>query len=138
MGISLTYLGLLFTASIFDIKTMRVPNIISYLLMLCPPVFIAMIHPNVGLAIEYTSIFLTLALTLPGLMKGVFGAADIKILIGIASIIPFDVMAIYLFITFSIFIVYSTFKYSDKNEAPFVPAVFVSTSLFGLIGWVSI
>ncbi|MCG6418238.1 hypothetical protein K6U51_09350, partial [Vibrio fluvialis] len=53
-------LGLLLIASVFDIKTMKVPNIISYLLMLGPPVWLLLDSDFNFSLIELKSIFLVL------------------------------------------------------------------------------
>ncbi|EKO3485352.1 hypothetical protein M3924_000953 [Vibrio fluvialis] len=129
-------LGLLLIASVFDIRTMKVPNIVSYLLMLGPPIWLLLDSDFNFSLIELKSICLVLALTVPGFIKGEFGAADIRILLGLASVSPFNIMIYYIFITLAIFIFYSAVKFSTKNEAPFVPAIFITTGVFGLAGMV--
>lgn len=132
MGACLIYLGLLFIAGIFDIKSLNIPNPISYTLMF-GPLFLLWIHSDFSnLNIELKSILLVMTLTIPGFIKGLFGAADIKILLGLASIFPFTVMSLHILLTLVIFIAYSNFIFRKQNEVPFVPAIFISTSVLGL------
>lgn len=129
---SLFFIGLLLVASFYDIKTMRVPNLLSFTLMLLPLISYVF-YSKVNINFDMNAILATLLLTVPGYLKGGFGAADIKILLGISCILSLLDMLIFLSVCFIVFIIYSPLFFNKRQEAPFVPSLFFTYGVYGFI-----
>lgn len=122
-------IGTLALASVWDIKTQRVPNLIS-LAMFVIAVFALVVQPEpVSVKALLASILVTMAITLPGYIKGWLGGADIKLLLALALLSSYEQMLWLLITAFVLFIIYWWVFYRDKEHAPFVPALFVAVCL---------
>ncbi|GAA5644867.1 hypothetical protein Vpro01_00601 [Vibrio proteolyticus] len=116
-------------ASVWDIKTQRVPNLISLVLFVIA-IFALVVQPEpVSVKALLAAILVTLAITLPGYIKGRLGGADIKLLLALALLSSFEQMLWLLITAFVLFIIYWWVFYRDKERAPFVPALFVAVCL---------
>ncbi|WP_442957580.1 prepilin peptidase [Photobacterium sp. 53610] len=71
------------------------------------------------------SFFFVCFLTLPFFYKGLFGAADVKILLALSVISSFDVILNILLYSFLCFAVFWWLFVRDQKEAPFVPSLLV-------------
>nr|WP_321460537.1 prepilin peptidase [uncultured Vibrio sp.] len=122
-------IGTLALASVWDIKTQRVPNLIS-LAVFVIAVFTLFVQPEpMAVKTILASVLVTMAITLPGYIKGWLGGADIKLLLALALISNFEQMLWLLITAFIFFIIYWWVLCRDKGHAPFVPALFVAVCL---------
>lgn len=116
-------IALLAISSLFDLKNQRVPNILSVGFIIVALLWLVVQPGSLTLLSVMYSVGVTLLLTLPGYCKGVFGAADIKILFAIALVTPIENMIIILLAAFIIFSLYWVVCYRPIKQAPFIPAV---------------
>ncbi len=115
---------LLALACACDIRHQRVPNWLSLsVVAVCLALLLNREH-DLSLLIIAKSLGITLVLTIPGYARGAFGAADIKLLLGLALLLTYTQMAWLLVTAFSIFCVYWWLFCRRKTCAPFVPAIF--------------
>ncbi|MFD2017339.1 prepilin peptidase [Vibrio olivae] len=98
-------LTLLFLSSYFDIRDQIVPNRLSLSILGLGCIYLLFLSPDENI-FSLSSIFITLLLTLPGYFLGQFGAADVKILLAIALITPYENMLVIIILSMIIFIVY--------------------------------
>lgn len=125
------YCGLLFIASVYDIKSRQVPALLIFILMLAPLLALYGVgnlnfSPQIMWSVIFTSFWVFIGYSVFG-----FGGADGKILLGLSFILPIDVMAIFTGIALSIFIIYFIIFFRKTNEAPFIPAIAITAT--GLI-----
>ncbi|MHC6530130.1 MULTISPECIES: prepilin peptidase [unclassified Vibrio] len=126
---SFAVIAALSIASVWDIKTQRVPNLIS-LAVFVIAVFALVVQPEpVSVKALLAAILVTMAITLPGYIKGWLGGADIKLLLALALLSSYEQMLWLLITAFVLFIIYWWVFYRDKEHAPFVPALFVAVCL---------
>ncbi|WP_417879655.1 prepilin peptidase [Vibrio sp.] len=121
---------LLAISSLFDIKNQRVPNILSVGFIITALLWLVLRPESITFLSVLYSVGVTLLLTLPGYCKGVFGAADIKILFAIALVTPIEKMLMMLLASFIIFSLYWVVCYRPIKQAPFIPAVLGAFILF--------
>lgn len=117
-------ISLLFVACVFDLKNQRVPNVLSLALLVAALLWLMVWAPKIDIQNMVMSLGLTLLLTLPGYWRNAFGGADIKVLLVLALILPWQVMMMMLLTAFVIFILYWALFYRSDKSAPFIPAVF--------------
>ncbi|MFB9135329.1 prepilin peptidase [Vibrio olivae] len=126
-------LTLLFLSSYFDIRDQIVPNRLSLSILGLGCIYLLFLSPDENI-FSLSSIFITLLLTLPGYFLGQFGAADVKILLAIALITPYENMLVIIILSMIIFIVYKNLFAKGICRAPFVPAIFIAVSLQTIVG----
>ncbi|MGO1189905.1 prepilin peptidase [Vibrio casei] len=118
-----SFFSLLFVSSLFDLKNQRVPNLLSVGFIIAALLWLVFKPGSITFLSVIYSVGMTLLLTLPGYCKGVFGAADIKILFAVALVTPIESMIIILLASFIIFSLYWVVCYRPIKQAPFIPAV---------------
>lgn len=126
----LYYLLLLFSA-FSDLKTKEVSNKLSYLLLLTSVIMLLL---NKGLIAgsewSFWSLVFVIILTLPGFIFGVFGGADVKILLSVALISPLALMLNILLVSFGCFALYWLLFIRDRQQhGPFIPCLLVGVGL---------
>lgn len=120
----LIILMVLALASMVDIHTKTFPHRYGIaLLLLAMWSWVEVGFPSGGLTVA-KAIGLTLLLTLPGYIRGVFGAGDIKCLLPLALINNSQQMLLLLILSFVFFCLYWGLFYRKSTQAPFIPAVF--------------
>ncbi|KKC99466.1 prepilin peptidase [Photobacterium halotolerans] len=117
-----------FICSIQDLSSRRVSNLFVILLLAISLLFIFTevdIELNDWEFHHLWSVALVSVITFPLFYKGLFGAADVKLLIVIAMITPVNVMLDIFLYSFLSFLVYWWLFARGQKEAPFVPSLLV-------------
>lgn len=118
----LTIIFLLISSG-FDLKSQRVPNILSLGFIGLALLWLVFHYKTVDLLEIIKSVSFVLLLTLPGYINNIFGAADVKVLLALSLFLPWQVMLFLLLGSFVIFIAYWALFYRPSKDAPFIPAV---------------
>ncbi|KLV11337.1 MULTISPECIES: prepilin peptidase [Photobacterium] len=122
---------ILLLCSLLDIQQRIVSNKLSFLLVLNS---ISMVVQNKGLIVgsewSFWSLVFVIILTLPGFIFGVFGGADVKILLSVAIISPLALMLNILLVSFGCFALYWLLFIRDRQQhGPFIPCLLVGVGL---------
>lgn len=122
---------ILLLCSLLDIQQRIVSNKLSFLLVLNS---ISMVVQNKGLIAgsewSFWSLVFVIILTLPGFIFGVFGGADVKILLSVALISPLALMLNILLVSFGCFALYWLLFIRDRQQhGPFIPCLLVGVGL---------
>lgn len=122
---------ILLLCSLLDIQQRIVSNKLSFLLVLNS---ISMVVQNKGLIVgsewSFWSLVFVIILTLPGFIFGVFGGADVKILLSVALISPLALMLNILLVSFGCFALYWLLFIRDRQQhGPFIPCLLVGVGL---------
>ncbi|WP_120512610.1 prepilin peptidase [Photobacterium salinisoli] len=126
MTLQSLFIFVVFICSIQDLNSRRVSNFLIIILLAISLLFIVTevdIELNDWEFHHLWSIALVSVMIFPLFYKGLFGAADVKLLIVIAMISPVNVILDIFLYSFLSFLVYWMLFARGQKEAPFVPSL---------------